>query len=81
MTNREQFVRRFETSYAGLWNGYCVSRESAIMAAMLHIVRDGYTKATITDRHTREVVARVSLSEDRKRAIVDVIKPLKKIGL
>ena len=73
-------TRRYETDYAGAWSGHCITRESAIIAAMRHIVNDGYSRATITDKHTGEVVARVRLSEDKKRAVVEVIKPFKKIG-
>jgi hypothetical protein len=78
--NKPQFTRPFETDYAGAWKGHCKSRESAILAAMLHVVRDGYSRATITNKETTEVVARVSLTPDRKRAMVDVINPFKVIG-
>jgi hypothetical protein len=74
-------TRRFTTDYAGCWSGHCKTRESAIIAAIKHIVQDGYTRATITDKHTGQDVARVRLSEDRKRAVVEVVKPFKKVGL
>jgi len=77
---KRQFTRAFETDYAGAWKGHCKSRESAILAAMLHVVQDGYTRATITNKETMEVVARVSLSAARTQALVDVIKPFKAIG-
>lgn len=79
-TTTPQFKRAFETDYAGAWKGHCKSRESAILAAMLHIVQDGYSRATITDRNTMDVVARVSLSAARTQAVVEVVKPFKVIG-
>lgn len=75
-------MRRFKTDYAGVWCGYCKTRESAIIAAAKHLVNDGYSRATITDRETGEDVARMSLSADRKKATITVIEPLKKgVGL
>lgn len=71
--------RPFETDYAGTWRGYCCTRESAVLAAMLHIVRDGYSRCTITDRRAGEVVARVRLSDDRRRAVVEVPAPFQKV--
>jgi len=76
-----QFTRMFTTDYAGAWSGHCKTRESAIVAAIKHIVNDGYTRATITNRVTGEDVARVRLSNDRTRAEVTVVKPFKKIGI
>lgn len=73
-------LRNFETDYAGVWRGHCKSRESAIVAAMRHIVADGYTTCTITDKARQQVVARVSLDKARMRAVVEVVKPFKKIG-
>jgi hypothetical protein len=73
--------RRFETDYAGVWRGHCKTRESAIMAGMRHILQDGYSRATITDKHTGEVVARLRLSNDRKSVHVVAEKVFKKIGL
>lgn len=72
--------RRFETDYAGAWKGHCITRENACDAAMRHVIRDGYTKATITDKHTKQVVARIRLSDDRKTATLTTEKPLRKIG-
>lgn len=72
-------MRRFKTDYAGAWCGFCKTRESAIVAAVKHIVRDGYTRATITDRETDQDVAHVRLSTDRTRAVVEVVKPFTKI--
>jgi hypothetical protein len=69
-------VRRFQTSYAGLWSGYCKTRENAIVAATRHLVNDGYSRATITDRETGEDVVRLSLSADRKRATITLVEPL-----
>jgi hypothetical protein len=71
--------RRFETDYAGAWKGHCVTRESAILAAVRHIVQDGYSRATITDKVSGEVVARVSLSNDRRNAQIDTEKALRKV--
>jgi len=73
-------MRQFETDYAGAWKGHCKSRESAIMAAMRHVVTDGYVRATITDKVSGEVVARVRVSADRTSAHVEVIKPLRNIN-
>ena len=80
-SNRAQSApRRFETDYAGMWRGHCKTRESAILASIKHIVQDGYSKSTITDKFTGEVVARVRLSTDRTRAVVEVAKPFRKVG-
>lgn len=73
--------RPFKTDYAGAFSGHCKTREGAIMAAMKHIVKDGYSRATITDTETDTDVARVSLNKERTRAVVEVIKPLRKVGL
>lgn len=70
--------RRFETDYAGAWRGHCVSRKSAIIAAVKHIVNDGYTTATITDKHTGTVVARVRLSDNRTTATIGAGEPFRK---
>ena len=69
-------TRPYETDYAGAWRGHCASRESAILAAMRHIVRDGYSRATITDKRDGTVIARLRLSTDRRRAVVDTLTPL-----
>lgn len=71
-------VRPFQTDYAGAWKGHCLTRENAIIAAAKHIVRDGYTRATITNLVTGENVARIRLSADRKRAVIETASPLKK---
>jgi len=68
-------ARRYTTDYAGAWRGFCKSRESAIIAAVKHIVNDGYSRATVTDRETDRDVARISLSPDRKHAIIETVKP------
>lgn len=73
-------LRPFETDYAGAWKGHCKTRESAIMAAMRHVVMDAYTSATITDVRAGTIVARVRLSDDRKSAMVETAKPLRKVG-
>jgi hypothetical protein len=73
-------MRRFETDYAGAWRGHCKTRENAVIAAMRHIVRDGYSRCTITDTITGEVVARIRLTADRKSATVDAVQQFKKIG-
>ena len=72
-------MRRFETSYAGTWNGYCKTRESAILAGIRHILQDGYTACTVTDRETGLFVARVSLDPTRKRAVVETAKIIRKV--
>ena len=68
-------MRKFETDYAGAWRGFCKTRESAIIAAIKHVVNDGYTACTITDRETGSPVARVRLDSNRTRASVEVVKP------
>jgi hypothetical protein len=73
-------MRRFETDYAGTWRGHCKTRENAVIAAMRHIVNDGYTRCTITDKTTGEVVVRVHLSKNRKSAIVEAANQFKKLG-
>jgi len=72
-------MRKFETDYAGAWRGFCVSRESAIMAGIRHILNDGYTTCTITDRETGMFVARVNLDPTRRRAVVETQKVIKKV--
>jgi len=71
-------ARPYETDYAGAWRGHCNTRESAIMAAMRHLVTDGYTRATVTNRQTGAVVARLSLSDDRRTAKVETVTQLRK---
>lgn len=70
--------RRFEVDYAGAWKGHCKTRESAVNAACKRITTDNYSKATVTDKHTGDTVARLRLSDDRKKVIIEFIKPLKK---
>lgn len=72
--------RKFETDYAGAWRGFCKTRESAIVAAVKHIVNDGYKTCTITDRETGMFVARVSLDPTRLRATIETQKVLRRIG-
>lgn len=71
-------IRRYMTDYAGFWRGYCVSRESALIAAVKRVVQDGGNRATIVDRETGEDVARVSLSKDRRRAVVEAVQPFQR---
>ncbi len=71
--------RPFKTDYAGAWSGHSKSREGAVIAAMKHVVRDGYNKATITDMRTNRDVARVRVNADRTSATVEVIHPFKVI--
>lgn len=73
--------RPFQTDYAGWFPGRCKSRESAVQAAVKHIVTDGYSRCTITDTRSGEVVARVRLSTNRCRAVVEVPQPFTKIGV
>jgi hypothetical protein len=70
-------MRRYETDYAGAWRGFCKTRESAIVAAIKHVVNDGYTRCTITDRETGSPVARVGLNAERTRAVVTVVDKFK----
>jgi len=74
-------MRKFETDYAGAWHGYCNTRESAIVAATRHLVRDGYSKCTISNRETGEVVCRVELSPDRRQVIITAVRVFRKVGL
>lgn len=74
-------MRRYETDYAGAWRGFCKSRESAIAAATRHIVSDGYSRCTITDRVTGSPVARLRINDDRTRVIIETVKPMKAVGL
>ena len=71
--------RPFQTDYAGAWRGHCKTLESAIIAATKHIVRDCYSRATITNIDTQQDVARIRLSTDRLRAVIEVVKPFKAI--
>lgn len=73
-------MRKFETDYAGAWRGFCKTRESAIIAGIRHILQDGYTTCTITDRETGMFVARVSLDPTRRRAVVETQKVIKKVN-
>jgi len=73
--------RPFQTDYAGAWRGHCKTRESAIIAAAKHLVNDGYTRATVTNIDTGQDVARLHLSTDRTRAVIDVVKPFKKFQI
>jgi hypothetical protein len=70
-------MRRFETDYAGAWRGFCKTRENAIIAAIKHIVNDGYSRCTITDRETGDTVTRVRLNAARNKAEVSVDSPFK----
>ena len=70
-------TRRFETDYAGAWRGFCKTRESAITAGMRHLVNDGYSRCTVTDRVTRGVVARLAVDGTRRRVSVTLVEPLK----
>lgn len=71
-------MRQYETDYAGAWRGHCKTRESAVIAAMKHIVNDGYTRCTITDKVAGKVVVRVRLSDDRKSAVVEAVTQFRK---
>lgn len=72
-------ARPFQTDYAAAWRGHCKTRESAINAAVKHIVNDGYTRATITDMNSGQDVARVTISADRKTATIHTLRPLRKV--
>ena len=71
-------TRPFRTDYAGSWFGHCKSRESAIQAAIKHILYDGYSRCTIIDLRTNKDVARVRMSKDKKRAEVIVTEEFKR---
>jgi len=71
--------RPFKTDYAGAWCGSCKTRESALIAAARHIVRDGYTTCTITDTRTGEDVAWVKLSADRRTATITTSKIMRRV--
>jgi hypothetical protein len=80
LSRRQVIARPFETDYAGAWKGHCLTRENAIIAAMRHVVLDGYSRATITDLRNGQVVARIRMDEEHKlKAIVDVVKPFRKV--
>lgn len=78
MANRH-IIRRYETSYAGARSGYSNTRESAINAAIGHIVRDGYTAATITDRKTLEDVAWIKLADNKRSVLITTAHNIKKV--
>ena len=71
-------MRKYETDYAGAWRGYCKTRETAVIAAIKHIMQDGYTVCTITDREKDCVVARIRLSQDRKQATIETVTQIRK---
>lgn len=77
--NAQSSPRPFQTDYAGAWRGHCKTRESAIIAAAKHIVNDGYTRATITNLDTGQDVARIRLSADRMRAVIETVSPIKQL--
>lgn len=72
--------RPFRTDYAGSWFGHCKTRESAIAAAIKHILYDGYSRATITDVRNGKTVARVIVNPDRKSVRVETETQLRKIS-
>lgn len=71
--------RPFKTDYAGAWCGHCKTRESAISAAIKHILYDGYSKCTITDLRTGHDVARLMISLDRKSVHIKTETQLRKV--
>lgn len=81
MTKKKQaptVARPFETDYAGAWRGRCLTRENALKAAVAHIVEDGYSRCTVRDTRTGELVARVRLNDARTSAVIETIKPFLK---
>jgi hypothetical protein len=70
-------MRKYMTDYAGTWRGYCKTRENAIVAATRHLINDGYTRATITDRETGGDIVRLALSGDRCKVTITTVTPLK----
>jgi hypothetical protein len=71
-------TRQFETDYAGVWKGHCKTRESAIIAAIRHVVNDGYTACTITNKTTGHVIARVRRKDSGKGADIQTVNPLRR---
>lgn len=71
--------RPFRTDYAGAWCGHCKTRESAIAAAIRHVLYDGYSRATITDVRTGKDIARVVVNSDRKGVRIYTESQLRKV--
>lgn len=71
-------MRPFETDYAGWWRGHCKTLESAIVAATRKVVYDGFSRCTITNKETGQIVARVELQAHRKSATITMVKALPK---
>lgn len=72
-------TRPFKIDYAGCFPGHACTREGAINAAGRHLVSDGYTAATITDKRTNHVVAQVRMRDDRKGYVVSTETQLRKV--
>ena len=70
--------RPFKTDYAGAFPGRCSTRESAIIAATKHLVNDGYSRATITNLNNGHDIARLHMSADRTKVVIDAVTPFKK---
>jgi hypothetical protein len=72
-------ARPFETDYAGAWRGHCKTRESAIRAAIRHILDDYYTACTVTGPGG-EHVARIRVADRaRKRVEITLESPLRQM--
>lgn len=68
--------RHWITQYAGVggYPGYCMSRESAITAAVGHVVNDGYRLAVVTGPDG--VAVRIWYDYARKRIVIVAEKHL-----
>lgn len=69
--------RPFTTDYAGAWQGHCKTRESAIRAAVRHILEDGYVACTITNG--ADYVARVRVGDNRRSVNITMESPLRQL--
>lgn len=77
---QKRYLRPFRTSYAGVGKtGACGSRETAVNAAIGHIMSDGYSRCTVTDMRTNEDVAWLALSRDKKSVRVTTLHTIKKV--
>jgi hypothetical protein len=70
--------RPWHISYAGAFDGHACTAEGAIIAACRHMVKDGYTRATITDKNTGKTAwVRRNGSQGFTVHWADMPKPLK----
>lgn len=67
--------RFFQTDYAsGSRPGFCLSLESATMAAMKRILFDGFTSATISTIGGDQDVARLKMNDEKTRILITTTK-------